>query len=149
MIRLQGGSKIDGIYMSFGMQTVVNQIVAPAARYFVNVDQDPSLHAGEHTTHYMSPLGSIPVVGDFFCNPALPYPANAVGSSGAAGIPLSSVYFLRHDEQGIQTVELVPLGRTELAKIFDTVRFYINEYVVLALKAEPWVGVLENVSDPA
>lgn len=150
LIRNQGGSKIDGIYLSFGLQTVVNQIVSPAARYFINVDQDGILHAGDHVTAYMSPLGSIPVIGDFFCNAALPYPFKGnAGSSGATGGLISTVYFLRHDEQGIQMADLVPLGRTELAKIADTVRFYLNQYLVLAVKAEPWVGKLNDVSDPA
>jgi len=149
LIRLQGGSKLDGIYCSFGVQTQINQIVSPAARYVITNESSANLVAGDHAVSYMSPLGSIPVIGDFFCNPALPYPANSAGSSGATGVPLSTVYFLRHDEQGIQAVDLVPLGRTELAKIADTVRFYINQYLVLALKAEPWTGVLANVSDPA
>lgn len=148
-IRLQGGNKLDGIYLSFGLQAVVNQIVATAARYFINVEQAGTFYAGEHIVQYQSPLGPVPVIGDFFVNPVLPYPWNAVGSSGVSGATISSVYFLRHDEQGIQTVDLVPLGRTELAKMADTVRFYINEYLVLALKAEPWVGVLKNVADPA
>lgn len=149
LIRIQGGNKIDGIYLGFGLQTQVNAIVSPAARYFINVDQEGRLVAGDHATAYMSPLGSIPVIGDFFANPALPYPYNAAGSSGNTGSGLSSVYFLRHDEQGVQMVDLVPLGRTELAKIADTVRFYLNEYIILALKAEPWVGLIENVGDPA
>jgi len=148
-VRLQGGNKLDGIYLSFGLQAVVNQIVATAARYFINVEQAGTFFAGEHIVQYQSPLGPVPVIGDFFANPALPYPAQADGSSGATGSLVSNVYFLRHDEQGVQMVDLVPLGRTELAKLADTVRFYINEYLVLALKAEPWVGVLKNVADPA
>lgn len=148
-IRYQGGNKIDGIYLGFGLQTQVNAIVSPAARYYINVDQEGRVVAGDHATAYMSPLGSIPVIGDFFCNPALPYPYNEVGSSGAYGSGLSSVYFLRHDEQGVQMVDLVPLGRTELAKIADTIRFYLNEYTVLALKAEPWTARLDDVADPA
>jgi len=51
------------------------------------------------------------------------------------------------DNQGVEMVDLVPLGRTELAKIADTVRFYVNEYLVLALKAEPWLGALSYVQD--
>lgn len=148
-IRYQGGNKIDGIYLGFGLQTQVNAIVSPAARYMINIDQEGRFVAGDHATAYMSPLGSIPVIGDFFCNPALPYPYNEVGSSGAYGSGLSSVYFLRHDEQGIQMIDLVPLGRTELAKIADTIRFYLNEYTILALKAEPWTARLDNVADPA
>lgn len=150
LIRLQGGNKIDGIYMSFGVQTVVNQIVSPAARYFIKVEADANVIAGDNAVTYMSPLGAIPVIGNFFCNPALPYAfGNTAGSSGATGNTVSNVYFLRHDAQGIQMVDLVPLGRTELAKIADTVRFYLNEYLVMAVKAEPWIGMLQNVSDPA
>lgn len=150
LIRLQGGNKIDGIYLSFGLQAQVNAIVSPAARYYIGLDQTENrVGAGDHVVSYMSPLGAIPVIGDFFCNPALPYPENSAGSSGATGSAVSTVYFLRHDDQGIQTVELVPLGRTELAKIADTVRFYLNEYIVLALKAEPWTGMLTNVQEPA
>jgi|ERR1035437_1783925 hypothetical protein len=150
LIRLQGGSKLDAIYCSFGVQTVINQIISPAARYLVQLDaREVHLTAGDHVVSYQSPLGPIPVIGDFFVNAALPYPINAAGSSGATGNIVSNVYFLRHDEQGVQMVDLVPLGRTELAKLADTVRFYLNEYLVLALKAEPWVGVLQHVSDPA
>ena len=150
LVRLQGGSRIDGIYCSFGIQTVINQIISPAARYFINVDSRENLiTAGDHVVSYQSPIGPIPVIGDFFVNPALPYPINQAGSSGATGNLVSNIYALRHDEQGVQVVDLVPLGRTELAKIADTVRFYLNEYLVLALKAEPWNAVLENVQDLA
>lgn len=126
-IRNQGGNKLDGIYCSFGIQAVINQIVSTAARYFINMEQSGVFHAGDHVVQYQSPLGPVPVFGDFFVNPALPYPFNAAGSSGVTGNTVSNVYFLRHDEQGVQMVDLVPLGRTELAKIADTVRFYINE----------------------
>jgi hypothetical protein len=147
-IRLQGGSKIDGIYCSYGIQNVVNAVVSGQARYFIQPDSSKNvLTAGDNVTVYMSTLGSIPIVGDFFCNPALPYPYNAAGSSGSTGNTVSDVYFLRHDAQGIEVVELVPIGRTELAKVADTVRFYINEYLVLAVKAEPWEGELLNVQD--
>jgi hypothetical protein len=77
----------------------------------------------------------------------LPYPYNAGGSSGSAGNVVSDIYFLRHDSSGIESVDLVPIGRTELAKVTDTVRFYINEYLVLAVKAEPWNAELLNVQD--
>lgn len=147
-IRLQGGNKIDGIYLGFGLQTQVNAIVSPQARYIISNDS-PKWAAGDHVVAYMSPLGSIPVIGDFFCNPALPYPYNEAGSSGIYGSGLSTVYFLRHDDQGVQMVDLVPLGRTELAKIADTVRFYLNQYIVMSCKAEPWLGSLTNVADPA
>lgn len=150
LLRLQGGTKVDGIYCSFGIQNVINQIVSPAARYIIASEASSQFPAGDHVVSYTGPLGAIPVIGDFFCNPALPYPYNAAGSSGAQGnTAASTVYFLRHDAQGVEMVDLVPLGRTELAKIADTVRFYVNEYLVLALKAEPWVGMLTNVSDPA
>jgi hypothetical protein len=44
--------------------------------------------------------------------------------------------------------DLMPVGRTELAKVADTVRFYISEYTVLAVKAEPWMGIVKNVLEP-
>jgi len=151
-VRLQGGNKLDGIYLSFGLQTVVNQIISPSARYVVNLESNRAMNdltAGDHVVSYQSPIGSIPVIGDFFCNAALPYPTNNnAGSSGAQGLPFSDVFFLRHDNQGIEMADLVPIGRTELAKIADTVRFYINEYTVLAVKAEPWLAILTGVSDP-
>lgn len=150
LVRLQGGSKLDAIYCSFGQQNTINQIVSPAARYYIQSDtREIHLTAGDHVVSYQSAIGSVPVIGDFFCNPALPYPINQAGSSGATGNGVSNIYFLRHDEQGVQVIDLVPLGRTELAKIADTVRFYLNEYLVLALKAEPWVAVLKNVLEPA
>lgn len=149
-IRLQGGNKIDGIYLSFGLQAVVNQIVSPASRYMIsNEAAAMSLVAGDNAVSYASPIGPVPIIGDFFCNAALPYPTtNSAGSSGAQGLPFSDVFFLRHDTQGIEMADLVPIGRTELAKIADTVRFYINEYTVLAAKAEPWLAILTGVSDP-
>lgn len=150
LVRLQGGSKIDGIYCSFGQQNVINQIVSAAARYVVSLDSRENLiTAGDHVVSYQSALGPIPVIGDFFCNPALPYPIDSTGSSGATGNGVSNIYFLRHDEQGVQMADLVPLGRTELAKIADTVRFYVNCYLVLALKAEPWTAQLTNVQEPS
>jgi hypothetical protein len=147
--RNQGSTKLDAIYCSFGMQTVINQIIAPAARYFIQNDANiDSLKAGANVVSYQSPIGPVPIVGDFFVNPVLPYPYNAAGSSSAFGNSVSSIYLLRYDEQGAQMVDLVPIGRTELAKIADTVRFYLNEYTVLALKAEPWMAMVTNVSDP-
>jgi hypothetical protein len=150
LIRIQGGSKVDGIYCSFGQQSTINQIVSAAARYVIQMDsRENLLTAGDHVVSYQSALGPIPVIGDFFVNAALPYPIDATGSSGATGNGVSNIYFLRHDEQGVQMADLVTLGRTELAKIADTVRFYINEYLVLAVKAEPWLGMITNVQEPA
>ena len=128
LIRLQGANRIDGIYLSYGLQNVVNQIVSTAARYAINIDTaGNNITAGDNVTAYASGLGPIPVIGDFFCNASLPYPIDSTGSSGAQGNAVSTVYFLRHDEQGVQMVDLMPVGRTELARIADTIRFYINE----------------------
>ena len=149
LVRNQGANRLDGIYLSYGLQNVVNQIVSSAARYYINLDTAANnIVAGDNVTSYASALGPIPVVGDFFCNAALPYPIDPTGSSGAQGNAVSTVYFLRHDEQGVQMADLMPVGRTELAKIADTIRFYINEYTVLAVKAEPWTAMLIHVSDP-
>ena len=60
----------------------------------------------------------------FFINPSSPYPYNQAGSSGPQGGSTSNVYVLNIPE--IEMVDLLPIGRTELAKIADSVRFYIN-----------------------
>lgn len=143
LVRLQGGQPTH-FFCSFGMQNQVNQIVAPAARYIMA--DGSTVTAGIHSVNYQSPAGVLPVVGDFFINPAIPYPYNAVGSSGAEGAASSSIYLLQVPE--LEMADLMPVGRTELAKIADTVRFYISEYTVLAVKAEPWMGQIKNVNDP-
>jgi hypothetical protein len=57
LIRLQGGSKIDGIYMSYGLQNVVNQIISGQARYFIQPDSSKNvLTAGDNIVTYMSTL---------------------------------------------------------------------------------------------
>jgi hypothetical protein len=150
LARNQGSTKLDVIMVSFGLQTVINQIVAPAARYMIsNVGAADSIVAGLNAVVYQSPIGPVPIVGNFFVNAVLPYPYNAAGSSGAVGGPLSNAYLLRYDDQGCEMVDLVPVGRTELAKIADTVRFYINEYTVLAVKGEPWIAEVSNIQEPA
>jgi hypothetical protein len=117
--RNQGNTKVDAIYLSYGLQTLVNQIISGQARYFVQPDggRGTTLAAGDNVVSYMSPLGSVPIIGDFFCNPTLPYPYNASGSSGVSGGPTSDVYFLRHDSLGNEMVDLMPIGRTELARV--------------------------------
>ena len=88
----------------------------------------------------------LPIVGHFFVNPSIPYPTNTAGSSGPEGAAISSIYLLQVSE--LEMADLMPIGRTELAKIADTVRFYVSEYTVLAVKAEPWMGIVKNVSNP-
>lgn len=143
LIRLQGGQPTH-FFTSFGMQSQINQIVAPSARYIIA--DGTTVTAGIHSVNYQSPAGVLPVVGDFFINPATPYPYNTVGSSGAEGAASSNIYCLQVPE--LEMADLMPVGRTELAKIADTVRFYISEYTVLAVKAEPWMGLVKNVNDP-
>lgn len=143
LVRLQGGQPTH-FFASFGMQSQINQIVAPAARYIMA--EGTTVTAGIHSVNYQSPAGVLPVVGDFFINPAIPYPYNTAGSSGPEGNLTSSIYLIQSNE--LEMIDLMPVGRTELAKIADTVRFYISEYTVFAVKAEPWMGILKNVSDP-
>lgn len=154
-IRNQGGSHISAIYCSFGQQNIINNITSAAARYFLKADGQSSQEttAGINAVAYQSTLGPIPVVGNFFVNPALPYPYNfsstTAGSSGAQGNPTASdIYFIRHDDQGAVLIDLMPLGRTELAKIADSVRFYMNEYTVPVIKGEPWCGTIINAGEP-
>lgn len=143
LVRLQGGQPTH-FFASFGMQSQINQIVAPQTRVIVN--DGTTVTAGVNAVNYQSPAGMLPIVGDFFINPAIPYPYNTAGSSGPEGALTSNIYLLQVPE--LEMADLMPVGRTELAKIADTVRFYVSEYTVLAVKAEPWMGVVQNVSDP-
>jgi len=143
LVRLQGAQPTH-IFCSFGMQSQINQIQGAQARY---IQQDgTTVTSGINAVNYQSPAGSLPIVGDFFINPASPYPTNVVGSSGPEGQAVSDIYLLQVPE--LEMADLMPVGRTELAKVADTVRFYISEYTVLAVKAEPWQGKIINVSDP-
>lgn len=143
LVRLQGGQPTH-FFCSFGMQSQIAQIVSPQARYVVA--DGTTVTAGIHAVNYQSPAGILPVVGDFFINPSIPYPYNTAGSSGAEGAASSTIYLLQVPE--LEMADLMPVGRTELAKIADTVRFYVSEYTVLAVKAEPWQGMIQNVNDP-
>ena len=143
LVRLQGGQPTH-FYMSYGMQSQVNQILGSQARYFLN--EGTTVTGGIHAVNYQSPAGVLPVVGDFFINPATPYPYNTGGSSGPEGASTSTIFLLQVPE--LEMADLLPVGRTELAKIADTIRFYISEYTVLAVKAEPWMAKTINVNDP-
>lgn len=142
--RLQGGTPTH-FFCSYGMQIQINQILSASARYITS--DGTTVTGGIQGNNYQSTAGVLPVVGDFFCNPATPYPYNTAGSSGPTGNTVSSIYLIQLDEMSM--VDLMPVGRTELAKIADTIRFYISEYTILAVKAEPWFAMATNVSDPA
>jgi len=192
------------------MQIQINQILAASARYITS--DGTTVTGGIQASNYQSTVGILPVVGDFFVNPATPLnkmvaesksllingerlyrkvqitlkklvrqltlhlqrlseeglmvrqatvrtlqrwgergrnaltlvtgnnidPYNTAGSSGPAGGPTSSIYLLQLDEMSM--IDLMPIGRTELAKIADTIRFYISEYSVLAVKLLRHVG---------
>ena len=143
-IRNQGGRPTH-IFCSFGMQSIINRILFSDIRVIAN--QGTTVTAGVHAINYQSPAGVLPIVGDFFINPTTPYPYNTSSSSSNDGAPTSNIYIL--DVPELEVVELQGVGRTELAKIADTVRFMVNEYLVFAVKAETWQGVVQNVSDPA
>jgi hypothetical protein len=143
LVRLQGGQPTH-FFCSFGMQSQINQIEGARSTFIQQMGT--TVTAGIHASNYQSPAGVLPVVGDFFINPASPYPTNAAGSSGPEGQAISVIYLLQVPE--LEMADLMPVGRTELAKVADTVRFYISQYTVLAVKAEPWQGKIINVSDP-
>lgn len=143
-IRNQGG-KPGMVLCSYGMQAIISRILAPATMYIAN--NGTTVTAGIFATSYQSPVGVLPIAGDFFVNPTSPFAYNTTSSSSNDGAPESTIYVL--DPTQIDWVQLMPVARVDLAKIADTVRFFINEYGVLALKAEVWQGKLTNVSDPA
>lgn len=142
-IRLQGGSP-SHIFTSFGMQSIINRLLFSDMR--ININQGNVVTAGVHVVNYQSPAGVLPVVGDFFINPATPYPYNTSSSSSNNGGPQSNLYVLQVPE--LEVVNLVGLSRSELAKIADTVRFFVYEYLTFAVKAEVFQGVVKNISDP-
>ena len=236
LIRLQGGQPTH-VFCSYGVQNQLNTLLLGDIRYIAQ--QGTVVTMGLHANNIQTPAGVLPLIGDFFINPATPYPynqtagtplttvgvANGTGTEAVAGtavfnktshglvvgqtvvlsamshpleypagtynvaalglttpadyftlypvgssVPLafggdtdsltvtpqesmgtqgysqSSMYILNIPE--IEIVDLLPIGRTELAKIADTVRFYINEYCVLAVKAEPWQAMITGISDP-
>jgi hypothetical protein len=144
LIRNQGGKPTD-VFVSFGVQNQINTLLLGDVRYFGQ--NGTNVTAGIVANSIQTPAGVLPLVGDFFVNPTGAYPYNQAGSSGAEGAETSTVYVLSTPD--IEVVELMPLGRTELAKVADSVRFYINEYIVLAVKSEPWQAKIVNVADPS
>ena len=143
LIRLQGGQPTH-IFCSYGVQNQLNSLLLGDLRYIAQ--QGTVVTMGLHANNIQTPAGVLPLVGDFFINPSSPYPYNPAGSSGPEGDATSNVYVLNVPQ--LEMVDLLPIGRTELAKVADTVRFYINEYTVLAVKAEPWNALIKDVSDP-
>lgn len=136
-IRIQGGQPTH-IFCSYGVQNQINSLLLGDLRYIAQ--QGTVVTMGLHANNIQTPAGVLPLIGDFFVNPAIPYTATVEGAS------TSDVFVLNVPE--MEMVDLLPVGRTELAKMADTVRFYINEYTVLAVKAEPWQAMITNVSDP-
>jgi len=143
LIRSQGGQPTH-VLCSYGVQNQLNSLLLGDLRYVAS--QGTTVTMGLNANNISTPAGVLPLIGDFFINPTSPYPYNQAGSSGPQGAAVSSVYVLNVPE--LEMVDLLPVGRTELAKIADTIRFYINEYTVLAIKAEPWQAVIKNVLDP-
>ena len=143
LVRLQGGQPTH-VFCSYGVQNQINSLLLGDLRYIAQ--QGTVVTMGLNANNIQTPAGVLPLIGDFFINPSSPYQYNQAGSSGPQGNSVSNVYVLNVPE--LEMVDLLPIGRTELAKLADTVRFYINEYTVLAVKAEPWQAVIKNVSDP-
>lgn len=141
-IRNNGGAPTH-VMCSFGQQNTINKILFQDVRIITG--DGTTVTAGVHAVNYQSPVGVLPIVGDFFVNPISPYPFNTSSSSSSTGNTQSNIYVLTVPE--IEMVMLQGLGRYELAKIADTVRYFISEYVVMAVKAEPWQAIITNVQD--
>jgi len=69
LVRLQGGQPTH-VFGSFGMQVQINQIVSPQTQYIIA--DGTTVTAGIQAVNYQSPSGVLPIVGDFFANPATP-----------------------------------------------------------------------------
>ena len=71
-----------------------------------------TLTAGDNATTYMSPLGPIPIIGDFFCNPALPSKINTVVEVKPLLINGENLYTISKDNpQQASTKNTVQLQR--------------------------------------
>ena len=129
-LRLQGGQPTH-VFCSFGIQNQISILLLGDVRYIAQ--SGTTVTAGIHANNWQSPVGVLPIVGDYFINPSSPYPFNPQGnSSGPEGNTASTIYVLQIPE--IEMIDLLPIGRSELAKVADSVRFFINEYTVMAVK---------------
>ncbi|HVA99445.1 MAG TPA: DUF5309 family protein [Bacteroidia bacterium] len=149
LIRIQGGGMGNlAIYCSFGIQRKINQLQQASGdfRYFVQAKDLGNTVWGANVSMYQSTVGAIPLVGDFFVNPATPYPYSNAGSSAAAGASSSNIYIL--DLDYLAMVDLKPMGLEDLAKISDNERKMVNEYTVLEVTAEPWMAAITGVTEP-
>ena len=116
LVRLQGGQPTH-VFCSYGVQNQLNSLLLGDLRYIASAGTTVTM--GLNANNIQTPAGVLPLIGDFFINPSSPYPYNQAGSSGPQGAPISNVYVLNVPE--IEMVDLLPIGRTELAKIADTV----------------------------
>jgi hypothetical protein len=112
--RLQGGQP-SHLFMSFGMQSQINQGVGPQARYVV--DNGTTVTAGIHAANYQSPMGMLSMVGDYFINPSIPYPYNTAGSSGSEGALASSIYLIQASE--LEMVDLIETMRHASVRVHE------------------------------
>ena len=137
LIRLQGGQPTH-VFTSYGIQNQLNTLLLGDIRYIASAGTTVTM--GLNANNIQTPAGVLPLIGDFFINPATPYPIGQnVNSSGPEGATTSDVYVLCAPE--IEVADLLPIGRTELAKIADSVRFYINEYSILCVNTLRHIAV--------
>ena len=116
LIRNQGGQPTH-VLCSYGVQNQINSLLLGDLRYIAQ--QGTVVTMGLNANNIQTPAGVLPLIGDFFINPSSPYPYNQAGSSGPQGNSVSNVYVLNVPE--LEMVDLLPIGRTELAKVADTV----------------------------
>jgi hypothetical protein len=116
LIRLEGGQPTH-VFCSFGVQNQLNSLLLGDLRYIASAGTTVTM--GLNANNIQTPAGVLSLIGDFFINPASPYPVNQAGSSGPQGYPISNIYVLNVPE--LEMVDLLPVGRTELAKVADTV----------------------------
>ena len=150
MIRANGGGTGRmAVVCSFGIQRKINQLQQSSGDLRVIFDDPAKTVFGLHTPMYQSPVGEIPIIGDYFINPQgkNPYPYNSAGnSSSTSGNTSSTIYIVDLDQ--LAMVDLMGLAQVDLAMITDEKRVMVNEYTVFEVVAEPWIAAITGVTEP-
>lgn len=145
LIAQRGGMATD-LFCSIRTGININNIYNGNERVVVNMGDDrQNLTWGQQVARVSTVAGMLNIKPDFFINPGNTYPDANGASSSPSGQATSTVFVLAMPH--IKMVDLQRVGMEELGKTADKYDFFVNEYTVLKLKAEPWCAKIINVDD--
>lgn len=145
LVRQYGGMVTD-MFCSIRTGININNIYNGNERVVVNMSESrQDLTWGQMIGKVSTVAGMVSIRPDFFINPGNTYPDANGASSSPSGQPTSTVFLLAMPH--ISFVDLQKIGMEELARVADRFDFFVNEYTVLKLKAEPWCAKIINVDD--